>query len=129
MTDVVLVHSAGHLPDVWTGLVRALPAGWKPWLPNLSVTTLEQYLDKQELRRVVLVGHGTGAVAAARLAQEQPQRVTHVLQLVPEAPRVLPRFLRRKQEQALETPVPTRRVTLSPADAAAVVAELQELVG
>lgn len=128
MSDVVLVHSAGHMPDVWTDVVRALPTGWKAWLPNLSVTTLEQYLDKQELRRVVLVGHGTGAVAATQLAQAQPQRVTHVLQLVPDTPRFVPGFLRRRQEQALEAPVPTRRAALGPADAAAVVAQLQELV-
>lgn len=128
MSDVVLVHSAGHMPDVWTDVVRALPTGWKAWLPNLSVTTLEQYLDKQELRRVVLVGHGTGAVAATQLAQAQPQRVTHVLQLVPDTPRFVPGFLRRRQEQALEAPVPARRAALGPADAAAVVAQLQELV-
>lgn len=128
MPDVVLVHSAGHMPDVWTDVVRALPTGWKAWLPNLSVTTLEQYLDKQELRRVVLVGHGTGAVAATQLAQAQPQRVTHVLQLVPDTPRFTPGFLRRRQEQALEAPVPARRAALGPADSAAVVAQLQELV-
>ena len=135
MSDVVLVHSAGHMPDVWTDVVRALPTGWKAAClgvmsvgPNLSVTTLEQYLDKQELRRVVLVGHGTGAVAATQLAQAQPQRVTHVLQLVPDTPRFVPGFLRRRQEQALEAPVPTRRAALGPADAAAVVAQLQELV-
>lgn len=128
MTHVVLVHSTGHLPDVWTEVVRALPTGWRPWLPNLGVQSLEQYLDKQELRRVVLVGHGTGALAVARLAQEQPQRVSHVVLSLPEAPRLVPRFLRRRQEEALRTPVPTLRTATGPGQPEQLVAEISSFL-
>ena len=128
VVNVVLVHSTGQLPDVWTGVVRALPAGWKPRPPNLSVQTLEQYLDKQELRRVVLVGHGTGALAAARLAREQPQRITHAVLSLPETPRLVPRFLRRRQEEALDTPVPTLRTATGPGQPEQLVAEISSLL-
>lgn len=128
MINVVLVHSTGHLPDVWTEVVRAFPAGWRPWLPNLGVQSLEQYLDRQELRRVVLVGHGTGALAVARLAQEQPQRVTHAVLSVPDAPRLVPRFLRRRQEEALHTPVPTLRTATGPGQPGQLIAEISDFL-
>lgn len=112
MRDVVLLHPAGLMPDTWTGVVRALPADWKPWLPNLGPGSpaqqrraAEQYLDRQELRKVVLVGHGTGALVAAGIAGDQPHRVTHVvLSGLPrpeeshvKAARLLPRFLLRRR--------------------------------
>ncbi|MDO5511681.1 alpha/beta fold hydrolase [Corynebacterium sp.] len=118
MTDLVLVPTAGRMPDTWTEVIRALPAGWKPWLPNLAVTSLEQYLDKQELRRVVLVGHGTGALAALEVARAQPHRVSHlVLAQRPDARalRILPGFLLRRRgvdKQALLDPVDVAMPTL-----------------
>lgn len=112
MRDVVFLHSAGQMPDTWTGVVRSLPADWKPWLPNLGAGSpaqqrliAEQYLDRQELRKVVLVGHGTGALVAAGVAKEQPHRVSHVvLSGLPrpeeshvKAARLLPKFLLRRR--------------------------------
>ncbi|QGU05591.1 alpha/beta fold hydrolase [Corynebacterium comes] len=112
MPDVVLLHPAGLMPDTWTGVVRALPADWKPWLPNLGTGSpaqqrivAEQYLDRQELRKVVLVGHGTGALVAAGIAKDQPHRVSHVvLSGLPrpeeshvKAAKLLPKFLLRRR--------------------------------
>lgn len=81
--DVVFLHPAGRQPDSWTGVVRSLPGAVKPWLPNLGRgsfeeqrTAVEAFLDKNELRRVILVGHGLGAVIAGAVAAAQPQRVT-----------------------------------------------------
>lgn len=107
----------GRQPDTWVGVLNELPNTVKPWLPNLGGTTLsgqlnaaENYLDKQELRSVVLVGHGSGASVALMLAAQQPQRVTAlvlsspVLQPNPEhirrvtkALRFVPAFLLRRR--------------------------------
>jgi pimeloyl-ACP methyl ester carboxylesterase len=112
MPDIVLLHPAGMMPDTWTGVVRALPTGWKPWLPNLGAVSpveqrrvAEQYLDKQELRKVVLVGQGTGALVAAGIAKTQPHRVSHVVlaglprpeEAHVRAVKLLPRFLLRRR--------------------------------
>lgn len=111
MSDIVLLHPAGSMPDTWTEVVRALPTGWKPWLPNLGAgppaarrLAAEQYLDRHELRQVVLVGQGAGALVAAAIAREQPHRVSHVV--LADLPRpegahvravkLLPRFLLRR---------------------------------
>lgn len=110
MTDLVLVPTAGRMPDTWTDVIRAFPAGWKPWLPNPVAGSLESYLDKQELRKVVLVGHGTGALAALALARSQPQRVSHlVLSERPDTAatrrvvRMLPGFLLRRKQEVLDS--------------------------
>ncbi|MCS5479694.1 alpha/beta hydrolase [Corynebacterium sp. YIM 101645] len=112
MPDIVLLHPAGLMPDTWTGVVRALPSGWKAWLPNLGSGSpveqrlaAEQYLDRQELRKVVLVGQGTGALVAAGIAKEQPHRVSHVVlaglprpeETHVRAVKLLPRFLLRRR--------------------------------
>lgn len=112
MRDIVLLHPAGLMPDTWTDVVRSLPADWKPWLPHLGAgppaqqrVVTEQYLDRQELRRVVLVGHGTGALVAAGIAKQQPHRVSHVvLSGLPrpeeshvKAAKLLPKFLLRRR--------------------------------
>lgn len=112
MPDIVLLHPAGLMPDTWTGVVRSLPAGWKPWLPNLGAGSpaeqrlaAEQYLDRQELRKVVLVGQGTGALVAADIAKDQPHRFSHVVLVGlprPEeahvkAAKLLPKFLLRRR--------------------------------
>ncbi|MFC6146854.1 hypothetical protein [Corynebacterium nasicanis] len=124
MTDVVFVPTLGRMPDTWTEVIRLLPADWTPWLPNPALGGLEQYLDKQELRRVVLVGHGTGALAALALATAQPQRVSHlVLANLPGRG-----FLRRRRE--VDAPVPTVRIDVPyDRDAAAFVAALGDALG
>ncbi|MDO5669368.1 MAG: hypothetical protein Q4G50_05145 [Corynebacterium sp.] len=109
MTDLVLVPTAGRMPDTWTEVIRLLPADLKPRLPNLMADKLESYLDKHELRRVVLVGHGTGALAALELARSQPQRVSHlVLAGLPDS-RVGKFLLRRRgiDVQDLQVAMPT----------------------
>ncbi|WP_051645714.1 alpha/beta hydrolase [Corynebacterium vitaeruminis] len=80
--DVVLVSPSGRHPDCWTRVVQALPNGVKPWLPSTfglsfkeQVAAVERFLDKNELRRVVLAGHGTGADVAATVAVRSPGRV------------------------------------------------------
>ncbi|GAB2510618.1 Haloalkane dehalogenase [Corynebacterium atrinae] len=126
-TNLVLVHPAGLMPDTFTGIVQELPADVKPWLPNLAVgsindqcRTLEDYLDRHELRSVILFGHGTGALVAAQLALAQPNRVSRLL--LSDAPlrtdektinaqmkalRLIPRFLLRRRgidkDEAMES--------------------------
>lgn len=85
-TTLVLLHPAGRMPDSYTGVVQALPAGITPKLPHLDPGTpaeqqraVESFLDKNELRRVALAGHGTGALVAAGLAVAQPTRVSHLI--------------------------------------------------
>lgn len=85
-TTLVLLHPAGRMPDTFTGVVQALPAGITPKLPNLGTGTpaeqqqaAETFLDRNELRRVALAGHGTGALVAAGLAVAQPRRVSHLI--------------------------------------------------
>ncbi len=114
--DVVFLHPAGRQPDSWTGVVRSLPAEVKPWLPNLGRggveeqrAAVESFLDRNELRRVVLVGHAMGAVTAVAVAAAQPQRVTGLVLSQPQlffdparirgqirAMKFLPRFLLRR---------------------------------
>lgn len=85
-TTLVLLHPAGRMPDSYTGVVQALPAGITPKLPHLGPGTpaeqqraVEAFLDRNELRRVALAGHGTGALVAAGLAVAQPTRVSHLI--------------------------------------------------
>lgn len=85
-TTLVLLHPAGRMPDSFTGVVQALPAGITPKLPHLGPGTpaeqqraVEAFLDRNELRRVALAGHGTGALVAAGLAVAQPTRVSHLI--------------------------------------------------
>lgn len=131
VTDVVFVPTAGRMPDTWTEVIRALPEGWKPWLPNLAVTSLEQYLDKQELRKVVLVGHGTGALAALELARAQPQRVSHLaLADLPGGGGRLTRFLlRRRRIELDDLPMPTLLIDAPyDRDPVGFLAEIRSLV-
>lgn len=126
-TNLVLLHPMGRMPDTYTGVVQELPADVTPWLPNLSVgsiddqcRTLEDYLDRHELRSVILFGHGTGALVAAQFALAQPNRVTRLL--LSDAPlrtdektintqmkalRLIPRFLLRRRgidkDEAMES--------------------------
>lgn len=115
-TDIVFLHAAGTQPDSWTGVIRALPAHVKPWLPNLGPGTfaehralVESYLDRNELRSVILVGHGMGALVAAAVAADQPRRVTRLVLSQPQlhfdtgeikarirAFRVMPKFLLKR---------------------------------
>lgn len=82
---IVFIPDAGELPDVFTEVVNALPAGLKPRIAPWSGTVgqgqedVEKLLDKHELRRIILVGGGRGAAVALRIAQAQPNRITHLV--------------------------------------------------
>lgn len=82
---IVFIPDAGELPDVFTEVVNALPAGLKPRIAPWSGTVgrgqedVEKLLDKHELRRIILVGGGRGAAVALRVAQAQPGRITHLV--------------------------------------------------
>lgn len=74
---VVLIGSTGKLPDSWSGVVAHLTE--RPYIPFLEGKTLaartrelETYLDKHELRRPTLVGHGIGALSAMQVAAARP---------------------------------------------------------
>ena len=82
---IVFIPDAGELPDVFTEVVNALPAGLKPRIAPWSGTVgqgqedVEKLLDKHELRRIILVGGGRGAAVALRIARDQPGRITHLV--------------------------------------------------
>jgi len=131
VTDVVFVPTAGRMPDTWTSVIRALPAELTPRLPNLVTDSLEAYLDKQELRKVVLVGHGTGALAALEVARAQPQRVSHlVLAGLPDSR--VGRFLLRRRgvdKRNLDVAMPTLLIDVAyETDPAGFVAEIAEFL-
>lgn len=82
MTDhLVLLPGGGQLPEVWAGVINRLPAGVAPKLPMLQggLTAqreqLQDYLQKHELTRFYLGGHGTGAMVALQFAAAAPHRV------------------------------------------------------
>lgn len=82
MTDhLVLLPGGGQLPEVWAGVINRLPAGMAPKLPMLQggLTAqreqLQDYLQKHELTRFYLGGHGTGAMVALQFAATAPHRV------------------------------------------------------
>ncbi len=115
--NVLLLSDAGRMPDSLTGAVNALPDRLRPWLANLTgqsldeaLHTVESLLDKQELRVVDVVGFGTGAAVAVRLAARQPHRIGRLALVSPllhadakkveaarRALKVLPGFLLRRR--------------------------------
>ncbi|RNE49906.1 alpha/beta fold hydrolase [Corynebacterium alimapuense] len=117
LKNLVLLHPAGRMPDTFTGVVRTLPPEIKSWLPNLGIGSLssqqqtaEEFLDRNELRRVILAGHGTGAQIAAAISLAQPKRVSHLVLSQPQlrvdekeldtqlkAMKLVPKFLLRRR--------------------------------
>lgn len=82
MTEhLVLLPGGGQLPEVWSGVINRLPAGVVPKLPMLQGglsdqgVQLQDYLQKHELTRFYLGGHGTGAMVALQFAAAAPHRV------------------------------------------------------
>ena len=144
-TDIVFLHAAGTQPDSWTEVIRHLPAHVTPWLPNLGPGTfndhralVESYLDRNELRSVILVGHGMGALVAAAVAADQPRRVTRLVLSQPQlhfdtgeikarirAFKVLPKFLLKRagfdKQAAIEGLEQAREIDLRD-DVAAITA-------
>lgn len=84
---IIFIPDAGEMPDAFTEVVNSLPVGrgLKPRIAPWSggeeegQGNVEALLDKHELRRVILVGSGRGAAVALRVAQQQPQRITHLV--------------------------------------------------
>lgn len=100
-TPLLLIQPVGHNPDAMVDVVHSLPAGYAPKLLNTTglgfddaVRAYEKFLDKNEIRSVMVAGHNTGAAIAVRLAHRNPTRVTKLLLSSP----VL--FLDEKQTQA-----------------------------
>lgn len=86
MTALLLIQPVGCNPDVLVSVVQTLPAGSAPKLTNTvglsfddAVREYEKYLDKNEIRRVDIVGHGTGAAIAIKLTHRNPARVGRLI--------------------------------------------------
>lgn len=84
---IIFIPDAGELPDAFTEVVNALPPGRglkpriAPWGGGVEEgrESVEKLLDKHELRRIILIGGGRGAAVALRVAQAQPNRITHLV--------------------------------------------------
>lgn len=85
--SVIFIPESGELPDTFTDAVNALPRelGLRPRIAPWSgtvdqgVTAVESLLDREELRRVILIGAGRGAEVALRIAAAQPRRVARLV--------------------------------------------------
>lgn len=85
-TNVVFIGAPGELPDVWTDVINHLPdsvRGWPVSNTGKPVENLEEVLDKQELRKVIIVAAAGGAVPAALFAARQPNRVSKLVLVNP----------------------------------------------
>ena len=82
--SIIFIPELGELPDAFTDAVNALPRDLAlrpriaPWSGTVDQGTadVEGLLDREELRRIILVGAGRGAAVALRIAATQPHRVT-----------------------------------------------------
>lgn len=114
--NLVLLPGLGQLPEIWTGVINQLPHGLRPKLPmvqgnlDVQVAQLQDYLQKHELTRFYLGGHGTGAMVAVQFAAAAPHRVSGLVlsdpQLKPDETRLrqtrtalkmVPKFLMKRR--------------------------------
>lgn len=105
MAHIVLVHGAFHGGWVWRRLEPFLrAAGHEVWAPTLTgcgershllaretslathVTDVVSFLEHEDLRGVVLVGHGYGGAVASSAADRLPERVARLVYLDGAAP-------------------------------------------
>ena len=82
---IIFIPESQQTPDEFTEVVNEIPAGIKPrivpWSGSVSagVQAVESILDREEIRRVILVGAGTGAGVALEIAKNQPRRVERLV--------------------------------------------------
>ncbi|ANE04909.1 alpha/beta fold hydrolase [Corynebacterium crudilactis] len=82
---IIFIPESGQMPDAFTDVVNELPPGIKPrivpWSGSVAdgVQAVESILDREEIRRVILVGAGTGAGVALQIARNQPRRVERLV--------------------------------------------------
>ncbi|MCK2199981.1 alpha/beta fold hydrolase [Corynebacterium callunae] len=117
---IVFIPENREMPDVFTEVVNEISPelGLKPrimpWSGSLDdgIRAVESYLDREEIRKVVLVAAGSGAGVALKIAAQQPQRVEKLildsplvlldkkqLKQAKSALKVIPGFLFRKQSK------------------------------
>ncbi|MFP7365973.1 alpha/beta hydrolase [Corynebacterium callunae] len=117
---IVLIPENNEMPDTFTEVVNEIsPAlGLKPriipWSGSLDegVRAVESYLDREEIRRVVLFAGGSGAAVALKISVNNPKRVEKLivdsplvvadkkqLQTAQKAVKFIPGFLFRKQSK------------------------------
>jgi pimeloyl-ACP methyl ester carboxylesterase len=98
---IVLVHGSFTSSHLWQDVLPRLPKGHRvlvldllghgrsdpPGSHALTVAgharRLGQLLDVMGVQHAMLVGHGMGAAVAARVAHEQPERVSHLMLVNP----------------------------------------------
>lgn len=82
---IIFIPESQQTPDEFTEVVNEIPTGIKPrivpWSGSVSagVQAVESILDREEIRRVILVGAGTGAGVALEIAKNQPRRVERLV--------------------------------------------------
>ncbi|ALC06811.1 hypothetical protein CDES_12315 [Corynebacterium deserti GIMN1.010] len=82
---IILIPETQQMPDAFTDVVNELPRDLKPrivpWSGSVDqgVATVEGILDREEIRKVILVGAGTGAAVALKIARSQPRRVERLV--------------------------------------------------
>lgn len=83
--DLVLLHGAGQGPESWKGVLDALPDSLHTLTPALGVNStfsiadaahrVVAHLDEHGLERVVVCGLSLGAMVAAQVAVDHPERI------------------------------------------------------
>lgn len=87
--DLVLLHGAGQGPESWKGVIDALPNHFRGHTPDLGLGATFSLpdaarrvvadLDEHDVGRVVLCGLSLGAMVAAQVAADHPERITGVV--------------------------------------------------
>lgn len=119
MTEVVLIAPFGVQADQWQEVIHHLPAGWSPRIPALfgetfeeQVKEFEKYLDKHELRQVVVVGVMSGAALGATIPERRLAKLIAVQPVWSVDPKVIasqrkalkfvPKFVNARRRKLLE---------------------------
>ncbi len=100
--DIVFIHTIGSSADVWSDMLPYFQGGWRTWtyelpghghrdpLPGLTIASaaedLRGYIEKQDIRYPVLVGHGMGGLIALRYTFDHPADVKRLV-VIDAAPR------------------------------------------
>lgn len=93
--DIVFLHTVGSSADVWTEVTQPFAGSFKTWLwelpghgktqpaSNLTIESatelLGKYLEENEIKYPVLVGHGMGGLIAMQYSFAHPAEIKRLI--------------------------------------------------